>query len=289
MNQLSMPKSPAHYVRALLLTAVIAAPTLTQSSSDAASVYDGRFVKGSSAEVYSIKNNVRRWIVSSSCYFAMGGRQDWSDIERVKDKPLQAVPEAAPLVCDGAFVKFHNSPAVYMVNGNTLRHLDDPNCAFAKGVRTDWSNVISIDGKWASHYGYGKTVCRTSTSPDAGRFIKGSSAAVYSARDNQRRPIVNAECYFQLAGKNDWSDVENISDSAIASIPESAPLYCNHSFVKFNDSPAVYLTNGNTLRHLDDPTCAFANGVKTDWSNVVTLDGKWANQFGYGKSVCRAR
>ncbi len=289
MNGNSLPKHPARYFRALLLLAAIAAPTFAMTTSDAAGVYEGRFVKGSGSAVYSVKNNQRRWVTSQSCYFAMIGRQDWSDVSNMKDKLLNAVPEAAPLVCDGAFVKFHHSPAVYLVNGNTLRPLDNPTCAFANGVKTDWSNVITLDGKWASDYGYGKSVCRTTTSPDAGRFIKGSSAAVYSARDNLRRWITGAGCYFQIAGTNDWSDVENVSDSALASIPESAPLYCNHSFVKFNDSPAVYMTTGNTLRHLDDPTCAFANGVKTDWSNVITLDGKWANQFGYGKSVCRAK
>lgn len=120
---------------------------------------EGRFIKGSGAAVYAATRTHKRWIINPTCYVAAGGRPDFSDTVVVPDSALAAIPDAAPIVCDRAYVKFSNDPTVYMVQGGLLRPFPDPTCAFKNGVATNWSNIITLDPKWASSYGYGVSVC----------------------------------------------------------------------------------------------------------------------------------
>jgi hypothetical protein len=137
----------------VLTAAVVAAPIL------AAHAEMGRFIKGSGATIYAATSKQRRGIINPACYVAAGGRPDFSDTKVVPDAELAAIPEGAPIVCEKAFVKFANDPTVYMVQGGLLRPFPDPPCAFKHGVATNWSNIVTLDPKWGTSYGYGASAC----------------------------------------------------------------------------------------------------------------------------------
>lgn len=121
---------------------------------------------------------------------------------------------------------------------------------------------------------------------EEGRFLKGSGAAVYAATRTQKRWIINPTCYVAAGGRPDFSDVRVVSDAELAGLPEAAPILCERAYVKFSHDPTVYMVQGGLLRPFPDPTCAFKNGVATNWSNISTLDPKWSGSYGYGVSVC---
>lgn len=47
---------------------------------------------------------------------------------------------------------------VQVVSGH-LRWLDNPGCAFARGVAQDWSNVFTADERWERAFALCRSVC----------------------------------------------------------------------------------------------------------------------------------
>lgn len=240
------------------------------------------FLKGSGPTVYAVHEGRRSPIPSPECFVAVAGRRARSEIQTVPDANLLAIPEGPPVICDHTFVKFADSPAVYMSQGNTLRWLNDPPCAFANGVAPDWHNVVHIDPRWRASFAFGNGVC----APGGVRFVKGSRATVYSVAAGERHPIPTAACFVAIGGAPTFSDVENLPDEVVNAMPEGVPVVCEHSFVKFSRTPTIFVSVGNTLRRLNDPSCAIANGVAPDNSNVQGSHGRFASSFAYGRSMC---
>ena len=138
---------------------VLLATTIVGVPLRAVNAEEGRFIKGSGAGIYAATRTQKRWIINPACYVAAGGRPDFSDTSLVSDSELAAIPEAAPVVCEKAYVKFSRDPTVYMIQGGLLRPFSDPPCAFKYGVARNWSNVVTLDRKWSTSYGYGATPC----------------------------------------------------------------------------------------------------------------------------------
>ncbi len=166
---------------------------------------DGTLIKASGPEVDLMQGGRRRWIPDMATFTAMGFQ--WSSVQTISDTQFAAIPQGAPLPASGTVVTPAPVTTPIPTNGPLppgagYQQVEDPGNPFPY--------VYIGAGSGA-----------TTNIPD-GTLIKATGDEVDLVQNGQRRWIPDMATFNAMGFQ--WSDVQTISDTQFAAIPQGQPL-----------------------------------------------------------------
>jgi hypothetical protein len=231
---------------------------------------DGNLLKGSAPDVYVMEAGQKRHAVSREVFLACG--YYWDAIFTVPDSLMDAIPTGPPLdgsscpkptFTDGTLLK-GTASTVWVMEGGQKRHAVSAEVFLGCGYQ--WGNVNRIADSTIAAVPDGPPL---SACVPSGTLLRGSAPDVFITQKGLKRHVVSLQNF--IARGFAWSDVEDVSDSLLNSIPTGQPLLdalADGNLLK-GSAPDVYVMEGGQKRHAVSKEVFLACGYY--WDAIFTV------------------
>jgi hypothetical protein len=231
--------------------------------------HDNILVKGSSSALFVMKSGEKRFLSS----FDQIDPDDHdffypSDVRTITDNELHSYPTGPPIYKDGQVFKNYSNE-VFVIDRGKRRYVPTTETFNARGF--SWSSLVVIPDDWIQKIPKGRALPDINWSNNHDNvLVKGSDNRIFVLKSGQRRYIFSWD-QVDTDDKDFFypSDVRNISNQELTSIPIGAPLYFEGLLLADGNSGVVYIIEKGKKRPFLNPETFL--GRACSWSSLIII------------------
>jgi len=194
-------------------------------------------------KIYVIKNNKKIWIPTAKAFIDSG--YDWSRIKEVSASEVAAT-------ASGNLIRLEGKPEVYVIQGNTKRHIKDPEEFLNKGYK--WEDVTEINESIFKNY---------LEFTEQRRLIRAESdqKVYYISENGLKKWIRNIDIFNSY--NNRWEDVVVVPKKDL-------DIYPDVELIKLEGDNRVYKLEDDKKQWIK--TAQIFNSLGYDWNGIISIN-----------------